>query len=213
MIRILIVDDANLIRQALSIYFKPESDLEIVGIAENGKTALKLVEELNPDIVLMDMEMPEMDGVTATNIINQRFPNTKVLMMSSHHSQDYIDKALTAGANGYFIKHMPTKELSEAIKLIYKQDVTIMPILSTKEGYVVLHNTLPRQNQAKPKLFSFSLANIYKFLSSLNHQFNKKRITVLFMLGIVIFLGTVLKHKIAVRANSQIRHTLELHEE
>ena len=155
MIRILIVDDANLIRQALSIFFKPESDLEIVGIAENGKTALKLVEELNPDMVLMDMEMPEMNGLTATKIITKRFPKTKVLMMSSHHSQDYIDQALTAGANGYFIKHMPTEELSEAIKLIYKQDVTIMPILSTNEGYVVLHNTLPRKNQTEARLSSF----------------------------------------------------------
>lgn len=213
MIRILIVDDANLIRQALNIYFKLESDLEIVGIAENGKTALKLIEELSPDIVLMDMEMPEMDGLTATNIISQRFPKTKVLMISSHHSQDYIDKALTAGANGYFIKHMPTEELSAAIKLIYKQDVTVVPILSTEEGYVVLHNTLPSQNQAESRLSSFSLANLNKFLFSLHHKFTRKRIALLFMFGIVIFLGSVLRYKIAVRANSQIRHTLELNEE
>ena len=138
MIRILIADDANLIRQALNIYFKLEPNLEIVGTAENGKTALKLVEELNPDIVLMDMEMPEMDGLTATQIISERFPKTKVLMISSHNTQYYIDKALEVGANGYFIKSTPAEELSEAIQLIYEKDVRIIPTFSEEEPYLIL---------------------------------------------------------------------------
>ena len=149
MVRILIADDANLIRQALSIYFKLESDLEIVGTAENGKKAINLVEELNPDIVLMDMEMPEMDGLTATQIICQHFSRTKVLVLSSHNSQDYIDKALNAGANGYFIKNMPVEELSAAIKLIHQQNVRIIPALSGKESYVVLPNSLSSTNQTE----------------------------------------------------------------
>ncbi|MDJ0636867.1 MAG: response regulator [Xenococcaceae cyanobacterium MO_188.B29] len=138
MIRILIADDANLIRQALNIYFKLEPNLEIVGTAENGKTALKLVEELTPDIVLMDMEMPEMDGLTATQIISERFPKTKVLMISSHNTQYYIDKALEVGANGYFIKSTPAEELSEAIQLIYEKDVRIIPTFSEEEPYLIL---------------------------------------------------------------------------
>ena len=147
MVRILIADDANLIRQALNIYFKSESDLEIIGTAENGKIALQLVEELNPDIVLMDMEMPEMDGLTATTIIRQLFPRTKVLIISSHNSQDYIDKALNAGANGYFIKNMPVEELSAAIKLIHKRNVRIIPTFSEDESYIVLQDSESRRNQ------------------------------------------------------------------
>ena len=149
MIRILIADDANLIRQALNIYFEHESDLEIVGTAENGKTALDLVEKLKPDIVLMDMEMPEMNGLTATKIISQRFPRTKVLIISSHNSRDYIDKALYVGANGYFIKNMPVEELSAAIKLIHQENVQIVPTFSEGESYIVLPDSLSNENHTK----------------------------------------------------------------
>lgn len=149
MIRILIADDANLIRQALNIYFKLEPNLEIVGTAENGKTALKLIEELNPDIVLMDMEMPEMDGLTATQIISERFPETKVLMISSHNTQYYIDKALEVGANGYFIKSTPAEELSEAIKLIYEKDVRIIPTFSEEKPYLILSDSSVRTNNTE----------------------------------------------------------------
>ena len=149
MIRILIADDANLIRQALNIYFKLEPNLEIVGTAENGKTALKLIEELNPDVVLMDMEMPEMDGLTATQIISERFPETKVLMISSHNTQYYIDKALEVGANGYFIKSTPAEELSEAIKLIYEKDVRIIPTFSEEKPYLILPDSSPRTNNTE----------------------------------------------------------------
>ena len=149
MIRILIADDANLIRQALNIYFKLEPNLEIVGTAENGKTALKLVEELTPDIVLMDMEMPEMDGLTATKIISERFPKTKVLMISSHNTQYYIDKALEVGANGYFIKSTPAEELSEAIKLIYEKDVRIIPTFSEEEPYLILPDSSASTNDTE----------------------------------------------------------------
>ncbi len=149
MIRILIADDANLIRQALNIYFKLEPNLEIVGTAENGKTALKLIEELNPDVVLMDMEMPEMDGLTATQIISERFPETKVLMISSHNTQYYIDKALEVGANGYFIKSTPAEELSEAIKLIYEKDVRIIPTFSEEKPYLILPDSSVRTNNTE----------------------------------------------------------------
>ena len=216
MIRILIVDDANLIRQALTIYFELESDLEIVGIAENGKIALKLIEEFKPDIVLMDMEMPEMDGLTATEIIHQRFPQTKVLMISSHHSQEHIDKSLKAGANGYFIKNMPTEELLEAIKLIYKQDVTIIPMLSQEAGYTILQNSFS-PTKSKSRFASLPLPHLNKLLSSLNHllkqEILRKRITIVYIFGLTIFLATVaIKYKMAVRADVQIYDSLENYE-
>lgn len=154
MIRILIADDANLIRQALNIYFKVESDLEIVETVANGKAAIKLVGELNPDMVLMDMEMPEMDGLTSTQIIRKCFPRTKILVISSYNSPDYIAKALKAGASGYFIKSTPAEELSEAIRLIHKQDVKIIPTVSTEKSYRVLPASLigTENGESNPEL-------------------------------------------------------------
>ncbi|MDJ0633414.1 MAG: response regulator [Xenococcaceae cyanobacterium MO_188.B29] len=130
MIRILIVDDEKLIRQTLEMYLRLESDFEIVGIADNGQTALDLIEKLNPDIVLMDLEMPEMDGCTTTKIICQRFTQTKVLVLSSHSSQEYIYQAFIAGAQGYVLKSMPGEELSEAIKLVHEGYLQMTPKLS-----------------------------------------------------------------------------------
>ena len=216
MIRILIADDANLIRQALNIYFQLESDLEIVGTAENGKIALKLTEELNPDIVLMDMEMPEMDGLNATNIICQRFPRTKVLIITSHDSQDYINKALKAGAKGYFIKSKPTEELLEAIKLIHKRDVRIIPALSTEESYLVLPDSLSCTNSIKSRLSSLVLVATDKFLPFINSAINRWVIVILFMFGmfgVAIFLASILKYQVKVRADAQIYSTSEIIEE
>ena len=89
MIRLLIADNNNLIRQALKIHFQREGELEVVATAENAHRALKLIVELNPSLVLMELEMPDLGGLTATKIITQRFPETKVLIMSSHENDDY----------------------------------------------------------------------------------------------------------------------------
>ena len=90
-----------------------------------------------------------MDGLTATQIICQRFSKTKVLILSSHNSQDYIDRALNAGANGYCIKNTPVEELSAAIKLIHQQNVRIVPASSEQEPYIVLPDSLSSTNQTE----------------------------------------------------------------
>ena len=180
-IRILIADDTNLIRKALTIYCEADPNLEVIGTAENGNFALKLIRELKPNIVLMDLEMPEMDGVTATRIMRQFFPSVKVLIISSHKSQNYIDQALKAGASGYFIKSTPAKTLLKAIKLIYEQNVRVIPDISTQNAYKILPSLLATEspNQSKSSCKPLILVLISKLKSCINRCINLQRKIIL----------------------------------
>ena len=119
-ISILLVDDQSFARHFVTRSLEFHHDLKIVGMADNGQDAIAQVESLRPDVVLIDLEMPEMDGITATEIIVERFPESKVLILSSHETGDYLQKALRAGAKGYLLKGSPAKELSNAIHSIYR---------------------------------------------------------------------------------------------
>ncbi|MDJ0797900.1 MAG: response regulator [Calothrix sp. MO_167.B12] len=111
MIRILIVDDQKSIRDRIKALLEPEQDFEVVGTADDGRTAIEQVKTLQPDVVLIDMEMPGLDGISATQIICQDSASTKVLVLSGYDSHDYVAKSLSAGAKGYLLKNTPTKEL------------------------------------------------------------------------------------------------------
>ena len=119
-IRILLVDDHSFIRRALKISLGDESALEIVGEAENGQFAIVQVESLQPDVVLMDIQMPLMDGVEATKQICDRFPETKVLILTVDDTEEYVSQALKYGASGYILKNTSPEELSFAIQAVYR---------------------------------------------------------------------------------------------
>jgi DNA-binding NarL/FixJ family response regulator len=119
-IRILLVDDHSFIRRALKISLGDESSLEIVGEAENGKLAIAQVDLLKPDVVLMDIQMPIMDGVEATKQIGDHFPETKVLILTIDDTDEYISQALKYGASGYILKNTPPEELAFAIQAVYR---------------------------------------------------------------------------------------------
>jgi|GEM_PF-1460939 len=122
MIKIILVDDQDLFRKLLQEWLKEEDELEIVGTANNGQQAINKVEELKPDVVIMDVEMPEMDGITATKIIRERFPETKVIVLSSHDEDVYLTKALRAGAKGYILKNnsATAEDISSTIHSVYQ---------------------------------------------------------------------------------------------
>ena len=126
-IRVLIVDDQKMIREGLKALIKTEDDLEIVGVAENGEHAVKQVEALHPNVVLMDMEMPGMNGMEATKVICQKFTDVKVLVLSTFDTQEYVSKSLNSGAMGYLLKGTPAKELTDAIRSIYRGYAQIGP--------------------------------------------------------------------------------------
>jgi YesN/AraC family two-component response regulator len=120
MIRILIVDDQNIIRQGLQAILTTESDLEIIGVAENGLQAIEYLETNQPDIALIDVEMPEMDGLTLTQIIRQRFPQIQVIILSSYDDRDNINKAIQSGAKGYLLKQTPGQEIIDTIRYVQR---------------------------------------------------------------------------------------------
>ncbi len=126
-IRILVVDDQKMIREGLKALIKTEMDLEVVDTAENGEDAIKKVEALQPDIVLMDMEMPGMGGMSATRAICQKFKEVRVLVLSTYDRQEYVSRSLGAGAMGYLLKGTPAKELTDAIRSVHRGYAQIGP--------------------------------------------------------------------------------------
>lgn len=120
MINILIADDQNFVRKTLESYLIPESDINIVGFAENGEIAIDKVAEFKPDIVLMDIEMPVMDGLTATKTIAEKFSDTKVLILSIRDREQDLLNALRLGARGYWLKNTTAKELADSIRHVHQ---------------------------------------------------------------------------------------------
>ena len=113
--RVLIVDDHDLIRESTQLMLEGEPDLEVVGEAANGHHALELCRQLRPDLVLMDVRMPEMDGLTATREIKKEMPAISVLMVSAYESEDYRREAASAGATDYILKDAERYQLLEAV--------------------------------------------------------------------------------------------------
>lgn len=114
--RLLIVDDHDLIRESTQLMLEGEPDLEVVGEAVNGRHALELCRQLRPDLVLMDVRMPEMDGLTATREIKKEMPAISVLVVSAYESEDYRREAASAGATDYILKDAERRQLLEAVR-------------------------------------------------------------------------------------------------
>jgi DNA-binding NarL/FixJ family response regulator len=132
MIRLLLVDDQSLIRNGIKVMLSLEPDLQVVGTAENGEAAIQQVEVLQPDVVLMDMRMPVMDGKNATRVITQRFPKVKVIVLSTFDDDEYIAESIQAGAKGYLLKDMPSEELAESIRFVHRGYTQLAPGLMEK---------------------------------------------------------------------------------
>jgi DNA-binding NarL/FixJ family response regulator len=132
MIRLLLVDDQTLVRQGFKVLLEAQPDLQVVGEAENGQQAIAQVEALQPDVVLMDVRMPEMDGVAATRIISDRFAATRILVLSTFDDDDYVVRAMQFGARGYLLKDSHIDEVAHAIRSVHKGHTHLGPGLFEK---------------------------------------------------------------------------------
>lgn len=132
MIRILIVDDQKTIRKHLTTVLEQEPNIELVGTVEDGYAAFERVIELHPDIVLIDMMLPGMDGISTAQIISQNYPEIKLIAWSAFDSQDLVTKFLRIGGKGYLLKDTPVEELVSAIALVNKGYIQISPSLTSK---------------------------------------------------------------------------------
>ena len=132
MIRILIVDDQNFTREAVKSILEEESDFEVIGLAENGIKALEKISEIRPDVAVVDLEMPEMNGFVLTQHIQQQFPQTKVVILSSCDDHASINSAVKAGAKGYLLKSTSGVELTDTIRYVQRGYFQLGPGLFEK---------------------------------------------------------------------------------
>jgi NarL family two-component system response regulator LiaR len=126
-IRVMIVDDHDMVRSGLSVFLEAFDDLELVGEAADGEEAIRLCSELQPHVVLMDLVMPEMDGISATQAIRQADPTVQIIALTSFNDQDLVQGALRAGAVGYLLKNASIDELAAAIRAANAGKATLAP--------------------------------------------------------------------------------------
>jgi DNA-binding NarL/FixJ family response regulator len=131
-IRILLVDDQRLMRDGLRILLDLEPDLEVVGEASDGRAAVEIFPELLPDVTLMDVRMPDMDGVEATRRILTRHPDARVIILTTFDDDEYVFEGIRAGAMGYLLKAVSAEELSAAIRTVAKGGALIEPSVARR---------------------------------------------------------------------------------
>lgn len=138
-IKLLLADDHAVVRSGLRMLIEAQPDMEIVGEAETGREAIKQVKALQPDIVLMDVQMPDLTGIEATQVIKERFPETAVLALTMYEDEQYFFEMLKAGASGYVPKRAAPDDLVKAIRTVSRGEVFLYPTLASRLVQDYLH--------------------------------------------------------------------------
>ncbi|MEO1005974.1 MAG: response regulator transcription factor [Cyanobacteria bacterium J06638_38] len=147
MIRLLLVDDQSIVREGLSSLLQVQPDLEVVGEAENGQVAVEMALSLQPDVILMDIRMPVMDGIAAIGILQEQAPAIKILVLTTFDDDRYLTQAIAQGAQGYLLKDTPSAELAQAIRAVNKGYSQMSPGLLAK---VLLHREASSKSEKLP---------------------------------------------------------------
>jgi DNA-binding NarL/FixJ family response regulator len=123
--KVLLADDDSLIREGLQILLELEEDVEVVGMAINGRQAFELCQSLRPDVVLMDIRMPVMDGVMGTKLIKSHFPHIKVVILTTFKDDEYIKEAMRSGAEGYILKNQTSDSIVDSLRAVVKGNIVL----------------------------------------------------------------------------------------
>ena len=190
-IKILLVDDHNVVRSGLSKFLMVNKDLKLVGEASDGEEAVQKVSLYKPDIVLMDLMMPGMDGITATREIRQKYPKTRVIALTSFAEQNMIQGALQAGAIGYLQKNVTAKELGYAIRSAHEGRMILSP-----EATQVLANSVSQPQIPGEQLTDRERDVLRCMVDGLNN--NEIAETLVVSLGTVKFHVSNIFHKLGV---------------
>lgn len=146
-IRVLIADDHHVVRRGLVFFLKTQPEIEIIGEAKNGREAVEWIESKQPDVVLMDLDMPEMNGIEATRKIKEKHPNVKIMILTSFSDQDHVIPAIEAGASGYQLKDVEPDVLVQAIIQLMKGENQLHPKATS---HLLSHLTNKNSTQRKP---------------------------------------------------------------
>jgi DNA-binding NarL/FixJ family response regulator len=171
-IKLLLVDDQELIRESLAFVLNTDPDIEVVGLAANGEEGIQLCEKLQPSLVLMDIQMPVVDGIQATKAIKQKWPEIKVIILTTFQEVEQVVEALSLGAEGYLLKAIHPKDLISGIKHIHN-DGTLLSHNLAKALVEQIQN--PKEKKPKPK---YSLTEREEqILKLLSQGLNNKQIS------------------------------------
>lgn len=199
MIKVLVVDDHAILRDGIRSLLESQQDILVVGEAADGAEAIEQIGKLFPDIVLMDISMPNMNGLDATRLIKEKFPQVKVLILTQHDNREYISPALQAGASGYVLKRSGRRELLNAVRQVHEQGA----FLANK----VAQEVLQEYSQADSSEEQYALtARERKVLQLLASGKSNKEIALL--LG--ISPKTVSVHRTNIMNKLGVQNTVEL---
>lgn len=192
MIRLVIADDQRLMREGLAMIFEFEDDLEVLGSAANGEEAFTLVQQHRPDVVLMDIRMPHVDGIEGTRRILSIAPKTKILMLTTFNDRELIISALESGAKGYLLKDMPSEAIIQAIHTVHRGGIVMQSdvtrnILSELRRQQQERRIVEKEDAEKLSLLS---AREREVLELLRQGYNNKEIAN----QLYISEGTVKNH-------------------
>jgi two-component system response regulator NreC len=131
-IKVVVADDHTILRQGIKALLDNQEEIEVVGEAKDGREAIKAIEALSPDVILMDIAMPGLNGLEATRRIKKKFPMTKVVVLTMHTNEEYIFQILNAGADGYLVKETAFQDLISAINSVHRGEAFMSPSISKK---------------------------------------------------------------------------------
>ena len=164
MVRIVICDDQEVVREGLKKILGSDPDIEVVGTATNGSEVIELVEIHKPDLVLMDLKMPEMNGIQATHIVREKYPEIYVLILTTYDDDEWLFDAIRSGASGYLLKDTPRNELLNAIKGTIDGQTHVDPAVAGKLFARIAQN-IPNKQQMGPDILSEREMEIIKLLA------------------------------------------------
>jgi DNA-binding NarL/FixJ family response regulator len=201
-IKILLVDDHKILRDGICALLKRYDDMEVVGEAPDGKTAIRLVNELAPDIVIMDISMPDINGIDATRKILADNQNVKVIALTMHYDRQFVSEIFKAGASGYLMKESAFNELEHAVRIVMDGNTYINPQIAS----LVVESLVTQTGPASPKAFSLLTEREREVLQYITDGKSTKQIAS----DLNVSAKTVESHRRQVMGKLNIRNVAEL---
>lgn len=205
MINILIADDKSLIRDGISMILSLYENINVVGEVNNGKEVIDFVSKVNVDLILMDIRMPVMDGVEATKIIKERYPDIKVLILTTFNEDKYIFEGLKNGADGYLLKDINSDKLVKSIEMVYSGNVLMQPEVAKKMVDFIDRGSLEKEFKDN-KNFSILTKREYEIANLVSKGKSNKEISEI----LFITEGTVKNHITKILDKLEIRDRTQL---